>query len=126
MSSKKEIRNLDEIKDSLLSRKSALEEEFSDLNSDKIVDDIQDQAEQATTTAFETLKTSLHNNEYEEYKMIIKALDMIEEGTYGKCTDCNEAIGIKRLMSRPNAARCLICQESLEDQDAGTKANTYL
>lgn len=102
----------------LLDRKKRLEEEFAHLHDDKDDDQIQDQGDQASSAALETLKSSLQNNGYEEYKMIINALEMIKEGTYGICCDCQQPISEKRLESYPNAARCLVCQETAEENRA--------
>lgn len=107
-------------------RKQELEEEFSHLDLDRDDDQIQDPADQASSSALETLKSSLQNNEYEEYKMIMNALEMIKEGTYGKCTDCHEPISAKRLASYPNAARCLVCQETAEETVASNQMNSFL
>jgi DnaK suppressor protein len=108
-------RDLNAIKDILLERKSTLEREFVHLQHEIDDDPMQDSADQASSSALETIKSSLQSNEYEEYKMIMKALSMIKEGTYGICSDCEEPISEKRLKFYPNAARCLTCQETLEE-----------
>jgi RNA polymerase-binding transcription factor DksA len=123
---KGEQNNLDNVQDILLKRKSDLEEEFIHLDADQNEDKTQDPADQASSSAIETLKSSLQSNEYEEYRMIINALEMIKEGAYGKCSDCNELISSKRLASYPNAARCLICQETAEEAKASNQLNSFL
>lgn len=107
-------------------RKQELEEEFAYLDADKDDKQTQDPADQASSSALETLKSSLQSNEYEEYKMIMNALEMIQEGTYGLCADCHEPISSKRLGSYPNAARCLVCQETAEETIAGNQMNSFL
>lgn len=42
------------------------------------------------------------------------ALARIEDGTYGRCTDCGVAISEARLQVRPEAARCIDCQAKAE------------
>jgi DnaK suppressor protein len=42
------------------------------------------------------------------------ALARLEAGTYGVCVDCGERIVEDRLSFRPEAARCLSCQEKFE------------
>ena len=118
--------NHNEVRSILLIRKQELEEEFSHLDADRDDDQIQDPADQASSSALETLKSSLQSNEYEEYKMIMNALEMIEEGAYGLCADCNEPISSRRLESYPNAARCLVCQETAEETVAGNQINSFL
>lgn len=108
-------RDLNTIEKILLERKSALEQEFVHLQHEKGDDSLQDSADQVSSSVMESLKSSLQNNEYEEYKMIMKALSMIKEGTYGICSDCEGPISEKRLKFYPYAARCLTCQETLEE-----------
>lgn len=111
-------RNLDAIKQELIKRQKELEERLSDFNQDTTINTSQDPADQASSAAFETLKNSLHDNEYEEHRMITKALQMIEENSYGICVDCEEPISEKRLKSFPNATRCLLCQELFEESQS--------
>lgn len=123
MSNQKE---LEKIKAILLARKKELEEAIFQLQSEgEKIDQVQDQADQALSSAFETLKSSLHNNEYEEYKMIEKALEMVEADTYGMCVDCQQAISEKRLQSYPNATRCLPCQETAEEERERNSTQSY-
>jgi len=115
-------KNLKKIQEELLTRKKFLEEELANLHTEKNDDgQVRDSADQALSAIFETLKNSLQNSEFEEYKMIVKALEMIDKGEYGACTDCEQPISEKRLQSYPNAARCLSCQEILEE--SGQKNN---
>ena len=112
---KEKTPGLGSVKETLLQRKADLEEEFISLQTDKYDDQAQDPADQAASAIFETLQNSLQNNELEEYKMIIKALEMIEQGTYGQCIDCDQKIAERRLQSFPNASRCVGCQEKAEE-----------
>ena len=43
-----------------------------------------------------------------------RALDRIDEGTYGVCQGCSKAISIERLEAIPSAARCAQCQSAVE------------
>ena len=45
---------------------------------------------------------------------IDRALDRIEEGTYGVCQGCGKAISIERLEAIPSASRCAQCQSAVE------------
>lgn len=42
------------------------------------------------------------------------ALRRIEDGHYGLCLDCSEAIAVERLQAYPSAKRCHACQEAVE------------
>ena len=109
--------DFDKVKGRLLDRKSELEGELADLAAEKVVtDQVLDQGDLALSSSIEALKSSMQDNEFDEYSRIIRALEMIDEGTYGICMDCGEKILDKRLKSSPNAARCIICQEAHEEK----------
>lgn len=105
------------IKKKLLQRKDELEVELTRLSKERVIEEqAADPADQASASTMEELNISLQNNDREEYARIIKALAMIDAGTYGKCTDCEQPLSEKRLQLYPNATRCLACQEALEDK----------
>jgi DnaK suppressor protein len=104
------------IKKQLIDRKVELEAELEHLYKDKITDDqVQDPADQASASTMESIRNSLQETERDEYVRIVKAIQMIEDGTYGICVDCGQPISEKRLKSYPNASRCLVCQEVFEE-----------
>lgn len=109
-------KDLEKVESELRKRKVELEEKFETLSKEESSDgQVHDAGDEAIFSMTETLRASLQNNEYEEYKMILKALDQIQRGDYGICVDCQEPISPKRLSSYPNVARCLLCQEALEE-----------
>ncbi len=115
-------KDLEKVESALLQRKAELEEKFEILNKEEISDgQVHDAGDEATFTMTETLKASLQNNEYEEYKMVLKTLEQIQKGDYGICVDCQEPISPKRLSSYPNAARCVLCQEVLEENQLNNR-----
>ena len=105
-----------ELKDSLLERKRALEEQLSELYVHEVSDQVQDSGDQALSSSMETLRLSLQEADMDEYHRIIQALQMLDEGTYGICLECESEISGKRLKLYPNATRCLVCQEALEER----------
>ena len=46
-----------------------------------------------------------------------RALERIEQGTYGKCVDCGQPIPERRLEAIPWAARDVKCEEKLEQRN---------
>jgi DnaK suppressor protein len=44
-----------------------------------------------------------------EIASVRRALERIEDGTYGECVKCGEAIAEGRLQARPEAAMCIAC-----------------
>lgn len=110
-------KHVDEVKEELLQRKVELEREMTDLYQEKFSDDqVQDSADQALSSTMESLRVSMHDAKNAEYKRIVQALQMIDDGVYGICADCGKSISDKRLKYYPNATRCLLCQENFEEQ----------
>lgn len=109
--------NLNAVKKELQQRKQELEQELTGLYQEKFSDDqVQDQGDQALSSTMESFKSSFQNTKLDDYKRVKQALEMIENGTYGICIDCQEPIKERRLASFPNATRCLICQEQFEEK----------
>lgn len=108
--------NLERVKQELIARKNALEEQLKKLAQEKVGDtQTQDPGDQASTSTMETLNSSLQDTERTEYEGILQALNKIDDGTYGICSDCNQPISERRLKLNPNASRCLACQEIYEE-----------
>ena len=49
-----------------------------------------------------------------ELAKIDAALRRLDDGTFGDCLDCDEAIAPARLEANPTAARCVGCEEARE------------
>jgi DnaK suppressor protein len=69
---------------------------------------------QAQTTTAKDLEFALDARETEELGAVTAALQRIDAGTYGECTDCGIHIPAARLQATPEAARCIACQEKAE------------
>jgi DnaK suppressor protein len=111
-----EQQKLEKIKQRLLERKQEFEQELARMYKEKVTDDqVQDPGDQAVSSIMQLLQSSMQDTRLEEYRRIINALQMIDEGTYGICIDCGGPISEKRLLLFPNATRCLACQEAYED-----------
>jgi DnaK suppressor protein len=54
------------------------------------------------------------------------ALERINDGEYGICEVCGEAIGEKRLRARPMTTMCIDCKEDQEKQEAREKTRPGL
>lgn len=111
-------KDLEQIKETLLLKKQELEEKLTELSREKFTDDqVQDPGDQALSSTMEALRTSLQDTEINEYNKLIKALEKVDDGSYGICADCGQEIAEKRLLSYPDASRCLACQEAFEDSE---------
>lgn len=105
------------IRKQLLERKAQLEEELKRLVKEKVSDDqVQDPGDQASNSVLEELNISLQHNEWAEYRRVLKALEMLDQGTYGICSECGQQIAERRLSLYPNATRCITCQEAFEER----------
>ena len=45
---------------------------------------------------------------------VVAALERLDAGTYGRCVSCGNDLPPERLDVRPEAARCVTCQQDLE------------
>jgi DnaK suppressor protein len=48
-------------------------------------------------------------------KLVERALERIQNGSFGACLACSGAIGLRRLQAVPSASYCFECQERLEE-----------
>lgn len=53
---------------------------------------------------------ALENTLEKQLKDILEALERIENGTYGKCENCDAEIPLERLRAYPAAKTCINCQ----------------
>lgn len=49
-----------------------------------------------------------------ELQQIRLAVERLDHGLYGRCTDCDADIDPRRLQAQPMATRCAACQERAE------------
>lgn len=71
----------------------------------------QDFAEQATEREHEEVLDALGEAGRLELSQINRTLERIDEGDYGICVDCGEAIAEARLNILPNSEYCITCAE---------------
>ncbi len=75
-------------------------------------DDLMDDIDLASSELDQSMVYKLRDRERNLLLKIEKALQKIEEGTYGICENCEEPISIKRLEARPVAELCISCKAS--------------
>lgn len=56
----------------------------------------------------------IRDREHKLIKKIKKALERIENGTFGICETCGEEISVKRLKARPVTSQCIECKSKEE------------
>jgi DnaK suppressor protein len=107
---------IEKMKAQLLDKKEELSQQIKQLSQEKINDgQAKDSGDEASVVSMEKLQNSLQSNELGELNLIDAALARITLGEYGSCLDCGETISQQRLEYYPYAARCIVCQEVVEN-----------
>ena len=76
-----------------------------------------DPTDRASLEADRNFMLRIRDREHKLIKKIKKALERIEDGTFGTCESCGEDISLKRLKARPVTTQCIACktkEEALE------------
>jgi len=111
-------KKIQEIKKRLISQKEALlseaEEALNELPGQTIFPDLGDQASAETDRNF---MLRLRGREQRLLKKIENALDRIEQGIFGICEKCGEAIDLRRLVARPVTSMCIDCKTQQEEEE---------
>jgi DnaK suppressor protein len=106
---------LDKIKSQLTKRQIELNREIEQLSHENTTDrQVMDSADEAVSLSLEKLKSSIEQTEINELRLVNEALLRLKKGEYGVCIDCGGLIAQQRLEHYPYAARCIVCQETLE------------
>lgn len=99
-------------KKDLLGRKEALIKRIEQLEMDKQHSKAPlsaDSEEQAVELQNDEVVSALDAMESNELNLVITALKKIEDGSYGECSACGEAISSNRLKAVPYASTCINC-----------------
>lgn len=73
-----------------------------------------DPTDRASHEANRSFMLRIRDREHKLIKKIRKALDRIDNGTYGICDKCEENISNKRLKARPVTTQCIDCKKKEE------------
>ncbi len=76
-----------------------------------------DEVDQASTEYDQSFEYRMRDREKFLLRKIEKALARIDEGTYDLCEGCENPIGRKRLLARPETTYCIVCKEEQERQE---------
>jgi len=80
-------------------------------------DSIKDLGDQATSAYNREFLFELGNGDRRILKEVVSALQKINEGGFGDCERCGEAIAEKRLEALPFARFCIECQRAAEEEE---------
>lgn len=75
-----------------------------------------DESDAARDAAARELTVRLSNTDAQTLREVYAAIDRIDAGEYGDCTDCGDPIPLKRLAAVPWAARCVPCQHAQDER----------
>ena len=80
-------------------------------------DDLSDEADLATSVINQQVTFNMRQRELVKLKAIDEALYKVEQGAYGHCEECDEAIGEKRLENQPWTSLCITHAEEQEREN---------
>jgi DnaK suppressor protein len=109
----------DRIREALTARRDELREEYdlhlaeiAELQRDRLTDAAgDDQADTGTKTFEREQEISLAHSILERTTQVERALERLEEGNYGWCERCGNAIPVERLAAFPSATLCVTCKQ---------------
>jgi DnaK suppressor protein len=78
--------------------------------------DVKDAEEQSVDDFVQEVDLALMQMKSETLKKIDEAISRLEDGTYGRCQECDVEIAAARLHALPFAALCRDCQEEAESR----------
>ena len=76
-----------------------------------------DPTDRASHEADRSFELRIRDREHKLIKKIRKALERIDNGTFGICETCEEEISIARLKARPVTTQCIDCKKREEDME---------
>ena len=76
--------------------------------------DLPDEMDLASSEYLQSFTFRLRGREKSFLDKIQKALVKIEDGSFGKCEECEEEISAKRLEARPETTLCIRCKGDQE------------
>ena len=73
-----------------------------------------DPTDRATLESDRNFMLRIRDREHKLIKKVKKALDRIDNGTFGICETCGDDISIERLKARPVTTQCIDCKTKEE------------
>lgn len=73
-----------------------------------------DDIDQAQAKNLNEINEKLSQRDIEQLRKVNQAIKRILEGTFGICEECEEEIGEKRLLAKPDTNVCISCAEYQE------------
>ena len=113
------VAETEKIRAALAARRDELREEYdqhlaeiAELQRDRLTDSAgDDQADTGSKTFEREQEISLAHSILERTTQVERALERLDEGSYGWCERCGNAIPVERLAAFPSATRCVTCKQ---------------
>lgn len=67
-----------------------------------------------STTEITEMSAIVAEHNSAQVRQIIKAIQKIDNNTYGTCDECGKQIGKARLLAMPYAQNCIECQSAID------------
>lgn len=83
-------------------------------DSQATADEVTDQKDTAARHQQGELVDAQERRDLDELELVESALQRLDQGVYGDCVGCGEAIALSRLRVQPAAQRCAACQADFE------------
>ncbi len=77
-------------------------------------EDLADETDLASSVISQQVTFHMRKRELDKLRSIEEALQRVEDGDYGHCEECGEAIGEKRLETQPWTTLCIVHAEERE------------
>lgn len=119
------MKNMKDARTALLMRRAALTQEIKAGAGKRRAErdgNVPDSGELAADDVARDVTLAEIDRDAVEIEAIDAALARLDSGTYGRCTQCGQAIAPNRLAQHPEAARCVSCQEHHEQHGARRSA----
>jgi DnaK suppressor protein len=97
------------LKQELEERLATLQARLTNIKKDVTQAHSGDSAEQAQERENDEVVDAIGNETSLSIRVVLAALERIENGSYGACDSCGESIGEARLEAIPEATRCVSC-----------------
>ena len=81
---------------------------------DSSVHEVTDRKDEAAQQSIANLDGQQEQRDLDEMAEVQAALQRLDNGTFGDCSDCGEPIFLQRLQVQPAAQRCAPCQAGFE------------
>jgi DnaK suppressor protein len=85
-----------------------------DRDEDDATSDVSDRKDEAARLLLSEVGEAEAQRDVDEMAQVERALQRLDHGAYGDCSQCGDPIPLQRLRVQPAAERCATCQASFE------------